>query len=196
MTIEMPCLTCFALYLNNDHKLDIAAKAGSPDTKLSVLLRNGNDTFHLTWSGDPVLAIPSFVVGDFNKDGKLDLAALYNTLIGFGIRRIQILLGNGDGTFRRGWNQLIGLPGFIATGDFNNDHRLDLAIFGCCISSTSHSLYILLGNGDGTFQNKQTFSLTATASSMVIRDLNHDGRGDVVLTHSQDNTISVLLNVP
>jgi hypothetical protein len=110
----------------------------------------------------------------------------------FGIRRIQILLGNGDGTFHRGWNQLIRLPGFIAAGDFNNDHRLDLAILGL----SSNSLYILLGNGDGTFQNKQAFSLTTTPGSMVIRDLNHDGLGEVVLTHSQGNTISVLLNVP
>jgi FG-GAP-like repeat/FG-GAP repeat len=181
---------------SNDHVLDIAGKSGGSDTELSVLLGHGNDTFHLTWSDNPVLSIPTFVVGDFNQDGKLDLAALYNTPIGFGIRRIRVLLGNGDGTFRYGWNQTILLPLFIAGGDFNNDHRLDLALLGRGGQVTSNFLYILLGNGDGTFQNKLTFSLTTIPSSMVSADLNHDGRGDVVLTNSQANTISVLLNFP
>jgi hypothetical protein len=165
--------------------LDIAGKSGGSDTELSVLLGHGNDTFHLTWSDDPVLSIPAFVVGDFNQDGKLDLAALYNTPTGFGIRRIRVLLGNGDGTFQYGWNQTIGLPLFIAGGDFNNDHRLDLALLGRGGQVTSNFLYILLGNGDGTFENKLTFSLTTIPSAMVSADLNHDGRGDVVLTNSQ-----------
>jgi hypothetical protein len=180
---------------NNDGKLDVAAKAGNlqiGDTRLTVLLGDGTGKFHVSWSDNPHLAINSFVVGGLNADGKVDLVALYNTSVGFGIRLIQVLLGNGDGTFRYGWKQQLGLPGFITRGDFNNDHRTDLAIFGLL---STNPLYVFLGNGNGTFQTKQTFTLTAKPYFMIVQDLNHDGRGDIVLANFSQNTISVLRNV-
>jgi hypothetical protein len=84
-------------------------------------------------------------VGDFNGDGKLDVA-----LAGYVSPTqsvVQIMLGSGDGTFRKG--QTINLPAntsprSIATGDFNNDGHLDLAL-------ALNQLVIYKGAGNGTF---------------------------------------------
>src|SRR5207248_1874764 len=87
---------------------------------------------------------PSAVaVGDFNRDGKLDLAtANYNSA------NVSILPGNGNGTFGLPTSFAAGTdPRGIAAADFNRDGKLDLAVanFG------SNNVSILLGNGDGTF---------------------------------------------
>src|SRR6266699_3061947 len=94
-------------------------------------------------------------VGDFNGDGKLDLA-----VVNFGDWNIYVLLGNGDGTFQAARSVYFasggGFPWYVVTADFNGDGKLDLAVddYGCpldCNSSPSNAVTVLLGNGDGTF---------------------------------------------
>src|SRR6266851_38364 len=85
-------------------------------------------------------------VGDFNGDGKLDIAVMNSGDASVGDNGgLGILLGNGDGTFDTLTH--IASTGFssFVTGDFNRDGRLDLAIV-----DASGSLAVLLGNGDGT----------------------------------------------
>src|SRR4029077_4752748 len=82
-------------------------------------------------------------VGDFNGDGKLDLAVTNK-----GDKTVSILLGNGDGTFQSQTTVPTGLaPDAVVTGDFNGDGKPDLAV----ANFTDGTISILLGNGDGTF---------------------------------------------
>ena len=92
----------------------------------------------------------SVAVGDFNGDGRTDLAVANS-----GSNTVTILLGNGDGTFTAtAVSPATGkLPVSVAVGDFNGDGKADLAV----ANQGSNTVTILLGNGDGTF--------TATAVS-------------------------------
>ena len=111
-------------------------------------------------------------VGDFNRDGKLDVA----TAGEFGTQRyINILLGNGDGTFHKGAHYPgEGLPASIAVADFNADGKLDLAI----ANSQGIGVRVWMGNGDGTFRRGADYQ-TAFASWVVAADLNGDGKIDL-----------------
>src|SRR5437879_3230526 len=95
----------------------------------------------------------NIVVGDFNGDGKPDLA-----VSNVDSSTVSVLLGNGDGTFQAAQNFPVGAnPWYFAVGDFNGDGKLDLAVadYGCptlCNVSPSNTVTVWLGNGDGTFR--------------------------------------------
>jgi hypothetical protein len=110
------------------------------------------------------------VAGDFNNDGRLDLALIG----GSQVPGVTILLGNGDGTFSDPLTYPTKVqPTSIVTGDFNADGNLDLALSTASTETTS----ILLGNGDGTFRLSQTIS---TAGTLAPGDFNGDGHLDLV----------------
>ena len=148
----------------------------------------------------------SVAVGDFNGDGKADLAVANQCpLNNCDAGDVTVLLGNGDGTFQAGQSYPTGgYEAFaIAVADVDKDGKTDLIVANGCQSSsqcTNGVVGVLLGNGDGTFQSAQSFSSGGVvASSVAIADLNKDGRADLVVTNQcLDSTcasggVSVLL---
>ncbi len=164
---------------NGDGRLDLAL-GNSTSNELSILLGNGDGTFEPLapialgsapdYSDEIVL---NLAAGDFNGDGRLDLAVTGANLQS----SVTVLIGNGDGTFQPSYPLGIGASPDddpIVTGDFNGDGRLDLAT-----DDFDHYLYIFLGNGDGAFQSQKFFE-PGNNGPMVAGDFNGDGRLDLV----------------
>src|SRR6266481_3683663 len=127
-------------------------------------------------------------VGDFNGDGKVDLA-----VVNFGDWNIYVLLGNGDGTFQAARSVYVatggGFPWYVVAADFNGDGKLDLAVS----NYQDNSLSVLLGNGDGTFQAPQTTPVGTNPAKVAVGDFNGDGKPDLVVSSVANGTVSVLL---
>jgi hypothetical protein len=163
---------------NGDGKLDLAiANQGAAQFgNVSVLLGNGDGTFRpasMTNVGSYYLH--GVVAGDFNNDGKIDLAvASGDNFTG----SAMILLGNGDGTFQTPSTSFaVGyIPSFIAAGDFNGDGKLDVV-------TTDGDISVLLGNGDGTLQPVIHYPAGAAPSAVVISDFDGDGILDIAVSN-------------
>ena len=130
-------------------------------------------------------------VGDFNGDGKLDVAVANN-----GSSNVSILLGHGDGTFQPAVNLDAGVaaPNDIAVADFDGDGKLDVAIFlSPNTASTPGAVSILFGNGDGTFQSPIVTTLTLQQTVVAVLDVNGDKKADLLvnLTDSNLNPVGV-----
>jgi hypothetical protein len=167
---------------------------------VGVLLGNGDGTFQAVVTYDSGGYGPtSVVVGDVNGDGKPDLL-LANQLCGStSTGCVGILLGNGNGTFQTATPNGSGLEyGYsVAVADVNGDGKPDLVVGSTCISypyNCTDLVGVLLGNGDGTFQPVVTYnSGEGYESSVVVADVNGDGKPDLLSANLDSNTIGVLL---
>lgn len=156
----------------------VVSNAGVPFSdpgSVSVLLGNGNGTFRPPINSLTADAPVSTGVGDFNGDNKADLA-----VVNFRSNSVSILLGQGNGNFQPAptlvFPTLSGLIS-LAAGDFNRDGKLDLEI----VSTFQSTVFIMLGNGDGTFQRGTdiTFPIARSIGIFVVTHLDNDGKADL-----------------
>jgi hypothetical protein len=166
---------------NGDGKRDLAVTGGGlfpiAPPFLSILLGNGDGTFrpHVDTTQTNIFS-NSVAVGDFDGDAKTDVA-LPNS------NTVAVFLSRGDGTFQKEVDYVAGAPVVsVGIGDFNGDHKLDLAV--ATYDGTSSKVDVLLGNGDGTFQEHLDYDAAPNSGSIAIQDLNGDGKADVALTTS------------
>lgn len=163
---------------------------------LTIFLGNGDGTFTAgSTTSLPALASESglsMVAGDFNGDGKVDLALLSAGTYS-AVSEVTILLSHGDGTFAAAQTSTAftqesygGGPEAVVAVDLNGDGKLDLAMVG---QAANDGVGVLLGNGDGTFRAGTTFASGNDYGLIATGDFNGDGIPDLVVTNFyQDNS--------
>src|SRR5438132_1227083 len=164
----------------------LSASLVSPVSQLSSAALTGNFAGTFPRTDFNVGHSPSgVVVGDFNGDGKLDLA-----LTNEGDNTVSVLLGNGNGSFQTQNTFATGLgPDALVAADFNGDGKLDLAV----ANLTDNSISILLGNGDGTFADGGTIAGITTPVAIITGDFRNAGKTDLAVLNQADGLVSVLL---
>ena len=143
-----------------------------------------NLTAQLTPSASQLNVVPlgaaalAIAQGDFNGDGHLDLITTNrNPGITTPGLSVNLLLGNGDGTFQPLRSTPVNMaPSAIAVADFNGDGSLDVVAVGNAVDGVR----VLLGNGDGTFQN-YIAAAGVGGDSLAIGDFNGDGAIDLAV---------------
>jgi hypothetical protein len=149
---------------NLDRKIDIAYL--TDQNSAVVQLGNGDSTFQtpkVVTSSGFTTTFPTYGIGDFNNDGILDFAVEESG-------RIEVLLGNGQGSFttkgkfleNAGSSTFFGASVMVA--DFNADGVLDVSV---TIGGFSQDVSLLLGNGDGSLRAGQLFGGAATTSAVA-----------------------------
>jgi len=183
---------------DGDGKVDILVASSDPDSStslpgLSLLHGSGDGTFetrHINYNGGSVL-----VVSDLNDDGRLDAIQSGQTYGGGQTRgAVSVSLGKGDGTFMPSNVTALGpsSPSFIESGDFNGDGVKDLIALSEIENDRTHySMWILLGNGDGSFhppiQMPSAGPVTSAgylSNQVAVADYNGDGLDDLAVTET------------
>jgi hypothetical protein len=168
---------------NNDGIIDLVTANNSSTNSVSVYLGRADGTFASPVTTATGHQANDLAFGDFNNDGKLDIA-----VSNVDSNTVQILLGNGDGTFTVGDTILLdAVPASITTSDFNNDGKMDLAV-GIGVTSnqgvTTNEVVILQGDSVGHFAKVNTLNFGTSiglVTKVRVGDFNADGKVDIAV---------------
>jgi len=171
---------------NGDGKPDVVVANNAEvnsNGSFSVLLNNGDGTFTQVQTSVANTFVLGVAVGDFNSDGKLDVAF-------FGQSSFGVAFGKGDGTFSSfvTYATKNGLPISIAVGDFNGDRAPDVAI----AMLNDSAIQLFTNNGNGTFTDDGEIPTCGNPASIVVADFNHDGNQDMAVA-CETSAVSVML---
>jgi hypothetical protein len=172
---------------NGDHRLDLVTTnlAQGIGGNLSVALGNGDGTFAPSYAAAGCCSPQDVKAGDFNGDGKLDLAIA-------NYQAAQIALGNGNGTFATPTSYAAQFGSMkLAIGDLDNNGKLDVVLPDYYYQAPS-DLAVLLGNGNGTLQTAVHYHASQSYMVPAIDDLDHDGNLDVITANGVLSSITVL----
>ena len=175
---------------NGDGIADLAVANHNSNT-MSILL--GDGTGHFTRASGTLPAVASgpysFAVGDFNGDGKQDLA-----VPGSGSNNMTILLGDGTGHFSAAAGSPVAVgsnPTSAAAGDFNDDGIMDLAV----ANANSNNVSVLKGDGTGRFASFPGSPIATGGNypaNIVLADFNGNGEADLAMENNNSNTVTIL----
>jgi hypothetical protein len=167
------------------------AVANQGDNTVSVLLGNGDGSFQAAVAYAAGSSPSSVAVGDFNGDGVLDLAVADSAVFG-GSPGVSVLRGNGDGSFQFAGSYNAGIsPGSVAVGDFRSNGISDLVVADSNLSV--NSVYVLLGNGDASFQAAVKYTAGNGPASVAVGDFVGNGIPDLAVANPGTDNVSVLL---
>jgi len=187
--------------LNSDGYPDlITTYFGSSDTApggIVIKPGNGDGTFGEAIEVATAYAARSVALGDFDGDGRRDVAVIHDRLEPFpgpigpdypNYDQMVILFGDGSGSFpRRSTIEDLIRPTLIEAGDFNGDNLDDFAVFFPFTPNyyfpETPRVVVYESLGDGTFRSStvRQFEMYESFSAFRIADANRDGRTDLIL---------------
>ncbi len=204
-TILYGTATLAAADLNGDGNPDLVVVSGcsggsfcSGDGVVSVLLGKGDGTFRTPVLYDSGAANPlSVTIADLDGDGKQDILVENVGPLSNSDGALAVFLGQGDGTFSPAVVYDTGCtePTAIAVTDLNNDGKPDIVT--SCISWTGTDygfISVMSNNGDGSFATPAIYYDGLWPSSLVVTDVNGDGKPDIVSANWGSDSVGVLLN--
>lgn len=173
--------------LNLDGKQDLVI-ANSGDNTITLLLNDGTGSFiskNVVSSIESGSKARTITVADFNGDNNPDLAVAHT-----GSNHLSVLLGDGNGEFQmvdHPADNRIATPNSIVSGHFNDDDKIDLAI----ANKGTKKVYILYGQGDGTFTSGDEYGGINEPSALATGDFNRDGWADIAVANNGPSEYSL-----
>jgi hypothetical protein len=179
-------------YFNHDQVPDIVGNGGISESgvaSIAVAFGRTDGAFNSP-RVYPVVqssfqSVWAFNSADFDGDGHADIVAAV-------LSELYFLHGVGDGSFAEAIPFAALQAKSLTPADFNGDGKEDIL----ALPFSGSLIYMILGNGDGTFQPPRAITLPVNSFygfNAAVSDFNHDGKIDVALTDFTTDTLLILL---